>query len=263
LAGAWKYKASLANQPIPGAPNVDGGFNANTPTALFNGMIQPLVPYGIAGAIWYQGESNIGRSDEYAQLMPAMISDWRRHWGIGDFPFYWVQIAPYVYSGSGNSESAYLREAQVKALATVKNGGMASTMDIGEERDIHPRNKVDVGKRLALNALAKNYNKKVAGFSGPMYKSMKIEGQKIRLSFDYSNGGLVAREGQLSEFVIAGQDKVFVPAQAVIEGDTVVVWSDQVTAPVAVRYAWTNWSTGPLGNKQGLPASSFRTDDWK
>jgi sialate O-acetylesterase len=126
----WKYKASLANQPLPGAPNVEGGFNANTPTALFNGMIQPLVPYGIAGAIWYQGESNIGRSDEYAQLLPAMISDWRRHWGIGDFPFYWVQIAPYVYSGSGNSESAYLREAQVKALAAVKNGGMASTMDI-------------------------------------------------------------------------------------------------------------------------------------
>lgn len=263
LAGAWKYKASLSNQPLPGAPNVDGGFNANTPTSLFNGMIQPLVPYGIAGAIWYQGESNIGRSDEYAQLLPAMISDWRRHWGIGDFPFYWVQIAPYVYSGSGNSESAYLREAQVKALAAVKNGGMASTMDIGEERDIHPKNKVDVGKRLALNALAKNYNKKVAAFSGPMYKLMKIEGQKIRLSFDYTNGGLVAREGQLSEFVIAGEDKVFVPAQAVIEGDTVVVWSDQVTSPVAVRYAWTNWSTGPLGNKEGLPASSFRTDDWK
>jgi len=263
LAGAWKYKASLANQPIPGAPNLDGGFNANTSTSLFNGMLNPLIPYGIAGAIWYQGESNIGRSDEYAKLLPAMISDWRKHWNIGDFPFYWVQIAPYVYSGSGNNESAYLREAQVKALATVKNGGMASTMDIGEERDIHPRNKVDVGKRLALNALAKNYNKKVAGFSGPMYKLMKIEGQKIRLSFDYTNGGLVAREGQLSEFVIAGQDKVFVPAQAVIEGDTVVVWSDQVTAPVAVRYAWTNWSTGPLGNKEGLPASSFRTDDWK
>lgn len=236
-------------------------FNQNTPTALYNGMIAPLVPFHIAGAIWYQGESNISRQPEYAKLFSAMITDWRQNWGIGDFPFYYVQIAPYFYGNSDAADSAYLREAQLKTLSAVKNVGMAVALDIGMEKDIHPTNKQDVGKRLALWALKKTYNKKIDSFCGPVYKSMKIENNRIRLYFD-TYGGLSAREGQLSDFVIAGEDKIFVPALAEIDGDSVVVWSDQVQKPVSVRYAWKNWTTGSLFNKAGLPASSFRTDNW-
>jgi sialate O-acetylesterase len=255
-------KAFQGPEPVA-EPNVPvKKFNQNTPTALYNGMIAPLVPFHIAGAIWYQGESNIGRSAEYATLFPAMITDWRKHWGIGDFPFYYVQIAPYSYGNNDASFSAYLREAQLKSLSAVKNVGMAVATDIGMEKDIHPTNKQDVGKRLALWALTKTYNKKIDSFSGPLYKSMKIENNRIRLFFD-TYGELSAREGHLSEFIIAGEDKAFVPASAEIDGDSVVVWSDQVQKPVAVRYAWKNWTTGSLFNKAGLPASSFRTDDWK
>jgi sialate O-acetylesterase len=173
-----------------------------------------------------------------------------------------VQIAPYAYENGQLGGSAYLREAQMKSLKSVKNGGMAVTMDIGTEKDIHPKNKLDVGKRLALWALAKTYGQKDLAFSGPMYKSMRVEGQKIRLYFDNVYGGLLARDGHLSDFIIAGKDQKFVPAQAVIDGDTIVVSSDQVQKPVAVRYAWSNWVKGTLFNKEGLPASSFRTDNW-
>ena len=262
LAKKWKYKASLLDKPLPALPRISSGqFNKNTPATLYNGMIAPLVPFGIAGAIWYQGENNIARPAEYAELFPAMITDWRKQWNIGDFPFYWVQIAPFTYrSEEGNS--AYLREAQMKSVKTVKNGGMAVTMDIGMEKDIHPKNKQDVGKRLAALALAKTYKQKDIACSGPVYKSMRVEGLKIRLYFDYTYGELSAREGHLADFAIAGADKKFVPAEAVIDGDTVVVFSPQIEKPVAVRYAWTNWVDGSLFNKEGLPATSFRTDDW-
>jgi sialate O-acetylesterase len=191
-----------------------------------------------------------------------MIADWRTRWGIGDFPFYWAQIAPFQYDGAEKSNSAYLRESQLKSLDTVKNSGMAVLMDIGAEKNIHPKNKQDVGKRLALCALAKTYGKKDVVYSGPLYKSMKIQGDKIRLFFDYTDGGLVAKDGKLADFVIAGEDKNFVPAEAVIDGDTVVVSSPQVKNPVVVRYAWKNWAVGSLFNKADLPASSFRTDKW-
>jgi sialate O-acetylesterase len=264
LAKKWKYKASLLDKELPALPKVSKGqFNKNAPTTLYNGMIAPLIPFRIAGAVWYQGEANIARPAEYAKLFPAMITDWRKQWGIGDFPFYWVQIAPYSSrNGVGGGNSAYLREAQMKSLKTVKNGGMAVTMDIGTEDNIHPKNKQDVGKRLALWALAKAYGQKEVAFSGPIYKSMKVEGRNIRLYFDYTQGGLLAREGHLIDFTIAGVDKKFVPAQAGIEGDTVIVSSEQVKKPVAVRFAWARWAKPNLYNKAGLPASSFRTDDW-
>jgi len=264
IAKTWKYKVSLAdNKSLPALPKiVTGKFNQRAPTVLFNGMIAPLVPFRIAGAIWYQGEANVARPAEYAKLFPAMIADWRKQWNIGDFPFYWVQIAPYTYEDKNAGYSAYLRESQMKSLKTVKNGGMAVTMDIGTEDNIHPKNKQDVGKRLALWALAKTYEQKDIAFSGPVYKSMKVEGRNIRLYFDYTQGGLSAREGHLADFVIAGADKKFVPAEAVIDGDTVVVSSPQVQKPTAVRYAWSNWAGGTLFNKEKLPASSFRTDKW-
>jgi sialate O-acetylesterase len=262
-AGTWKYKISMPEFKVPWPPSSNPGeFNHYAPTGLFNAMILPLTPFQIAGAIWYQGESNAGRPAEYGKLFPLMVADWRKSWAVGDFPFYWVQIAPYEHGNSNGSHSAYLREAQTKSLSTIKNSGMAVTMDIGMEKDVHPKNKQDVGKRLALWALAKNYGQKDIAYSGPIYKSMKVEGQKVRLYFDYVHGGLSAREGQLSDFIIAGEDRKFVGAEAVIDGDTIVVSSSQVQKPIAVRYGWTNWVNGSLFNKEGLPATSFRTDDW-
>ena len=183
------------------------------PTGLYNSMVLPLTPFQIAGVIWYQGESNAGRPAEYTKLFPLMVEDWRKAWGIGDFSFYWVQIAPYEHGNSKGAHSAYLRESQTHSLKTIKNSGMAVTMDIGVEKDVHPRNKQDVGKRLALWALAKNYGQKDIAYSGPMYKSMRVEGQKIRLYFDNVYGGLLATDGQLSDFIIAGEDQKFVPAK--------------------------------------------------
>lgn len=234
----------------------------NTPSALFNKMIYPLLPFRIAGAIWYQGESNAGRWQQYRTLFPALIADWRAQWGQGDFPFYYVQIAPYKYADSKAVGSATLREAQMLTLRAVNNVGMAVTMDIGEEADIHPRNKRDVGHRLALWALAQTYGQKGLVYSGPIYTGMKVERDTVRLSFDAVGGGLVERGGPLTDFEIAGADQVFVPAKAVIDGNTVVVSASSVAEPAAVRYGFTNWAQPNLFNKEGLPASSFRTDDW-
>ncbi len=264
LARTWKYKVSMDKLPsgLPKIPAMtDKPYNYRSPIVLFDAMISPLLSYRIAGAVWYQGESNVGRHDQYSRLFPAMIRDWRSRWGCGEFPFYYVQIAPYRYSDPTAIDSALLRESQLKTLSAVENVGMAVTMDIGEKNNIHPRNKQDVGRRLALWALAKTYGKDVA-YCGPIYREMRVENGAVRLFFDYADG-LTAKGGPLKEFVIAGEDRVFVPAEARIEGDTVVVSSEQVKSPVAVRCAFTNWAQPNLYNGAGLPASSFRTDDWQ
>jgi sialate O-acetylesterase len=224
-------------------------------------MIVPIIPYGIRGAIWYQGESNAWRAYQYRTLFPAMIKNWRDAWHQGDFPFLFVQLANYMESESQPVESdwAELREAQLMTLS-VPNTGMAVAIDIGE-KEIHPKNKQDVGKRLALWALAKTYGKNIV-YSGPIYKSMKVDGNKIVLAFDDVGGGLVAKGDSLKGFAIAGADKKFVWADAKIEGNTVVVSSDKVDVPVAVRYAWAINPVCNLYNKEGLPATPFRTDTW-
>lgn len=231
-----------------------------SPSSLYNAMIAPLIPFGIRGAIWYQGESNTREAKLYEKLFPAMIENWRQDWRQGDFPFYFVQIAPYNYDIP--VICALLRDAQRKNLS-VPNTGMAVIMDIGDPNDIHPRNKQDVGKRLALWALAKDYGKQTIVYSGPLYKAMKIEKNKIRLMFDYVGKGLMAKGGELTHFEIAGEDRKFFHAKAKIDGKTVVVSSDKVKKPVAVRFSFSNIDEPNFFNKEGLPASSFRTDDWE
>jgi len=247
------------------------------PTVLYNGMISPLIPYAIRGALWYQGESNGGEGVSYYHKKQALIGGWRGLWKQGDFPFYFVQLANFrspTELPQGGDGWAKLREAQVSTLQ-VANTGMAVIIDIGEARDIHPKNKQDVGKRLALWALAKDYGKEDLVYSGPLYKGMKVEGNKIRVSFDHVGSGLMVgkkegrqptREdagGELKWFSIADAQQNWHWAKAVVDGDTVVVSSDQVEAPVAVRYAFTMNPEGcNLYNKEGLPASPFRTDSW-
>jgi len=245
------------------------------PTTLYNGEIAPLIPFAMRGAIWYQGESDVFRASQYRTLFPLLIRDWRRARGE-DFPFYFVQLPNFgpLAKGPGDSEWAELREAQAVALA-LPNTGMAVTIDIGETENLHPRNKQDVGLRLALWALAKTYGQKLA-YSGPLYKTMKVEGNRIRLTFDKIGGGLEAKGGSPKDsgslgndkktvwgFTIAGADKKFLYAEAVLDGNTVLVSSSQVPNPVAVRYAWADNPEGcNLSNKEGLPASPFRTDTW-
>jgi len=259
LAGEWRYHLGVKLGDLPAWPQTHR-FHHNSPTALYNGMIAPLVPYGIRGAIWYQGEANRPRPRQYRTLFPGMIHDWRERWERGDFPFYYVQIAPFGYAGD-TGQAAELREAQMMALAT-PNTGMAVTMDIGNPRNIHPKNKQDVGKRLALWALANTYGRDGIVYSGPLYKSMKVEGDKIRLFFEHVGGGLTSGGKELTHFSIAGADQRFCRAKAKIDGDTVVVWSAAVPKPVAVCYAWGAADQPTLANREGLPASSFRTDDW-
>ena len=236
--------------------------NPNQASVLFNGMIRPLLPMPIGGAIWYQGESNVTRAEQYAKLFPAMITDWRKNWGVGDFPFLFVQLAPFRYGNVDPRMCAELWEAQLKTLA-LANTGMAVTTDISDIKDIHPKNKQEVGRRLALWALAKTYGKDCV-YSGPLYKSSTVEGNAIRVGFEHAQGGLVAKDGQpLTHFEIAGSDEKFVPATATIDGETVVVKSDSVTQPVAVRFAWTDTAEPNLFNTAGLPASPFRTDCFK
>ena len=233
------------------------------PSHLYNGRIAPVVPFAIAGAIWYQGESNVPMAAHYRKLFGAMIHGWREEWKQGDFPFLYVQIAPWVYdriNGWPRSGCPLVREAQLQTLA-VKNTGMVVTMDIGNVNDIHPQNKQEVGRRLALNAQAVAYGEKLV-YSGPLYKSMKVEGNKIVVEFDHAGGGLKAKGDKLVTFQIAGKDRVFVDADAKIEGQTVVVSSPAVAEPVAVRYAFQDDSLPNLFNQEGLPASPFRTDDF-
>ncbi len=232
----------------------------NQPSTLYNGMIAPLVPYGIRGAIWYQGESNVGNAADYEQLFSGMIRNWRTRFDRGDFPFYFVQIAPYEY---GENNSAYLREAQFKTMLHVPNTGMASTMDIGLERNIHPPDKITVGRRLAYWALAKTYGMEGVRYAGPVYREMSVEEGAAILKFDHAPDGLSSFGAELTGFTIAGADKVFHPAKAeIVRGGNLKVSSAAVPNPVAVRYAWQNWIVGSLFDTAGLPASSFRTDEW-
>jgi sialate O-acetylesterase len=229
-------------------------------------MIKPLIPFSIRGALWYQGEANVGRAYEYRKSFPLMIQDWRKHWKQGDFPFYFAQLSSFDAAG-GNSKKgsawAELREAQTYALS-LPNTGMAVTTDIGDAKDIHPKNKQDVGKRLATLALANTYRKMKVG-SGPLYRSMKVSGTGIVLSFTGTGTGLKAKgNGNLLGFEVAGADKVFYAATAIIKGHKVTVSSPEVKNPVAVRYGWAD-DAGSINlfNKEGFPASPFRTDRWK
>ncbi len=253
LAEGWVGKAGAVLPP--NGPNV--------PTSLSNGMIEPQVPLAIKGAIWYQGENNAGRAYQYRRVLPAMIADWRRRFGQGDFPFYIVSLAAFQPHRDvpGDDAWAELREAQAMTARSVANSGLALAIDVGDAADIHPREKKTVGERLALIALAKDYGKKVA-YSGPVYKSMSRQGSEVRLHFDHAVGGLTLRGSSLGEFAVAGADKKWHWATARIDGDSVVVGSPEVSAPVAVRYAWQSNPVATLYNGAGLPAVPFRTDDW-
>jgi sialate O-acetylesterase len=265
LTGAWLYQVErgidtgIRKAPADGDPTK----SAWLPSGLYNAMIHPLVPLTMRGAIWYQGESNAGRAFQYRTLLPTMIADWRKAFANDDLAFGIVQLANFqTEQADANNTSGWaeLREAQTMTAAQPHNG-MAVIIDIGDAKDIHPKNKQDVGKRLALWAEHDVYGKDVV-YSGPMYKAMKIEGAKIRLSFDHIGGGLLAKGDKLTGFAIAGDDQQFVWADAVIDGDTIVVSSPDVTSPVAVRYGWGNNPPCNLYNKADLPASPFRTDDW-
>lgn len=258
LSGEWKYKSTadfgkLGKEPLD---------MPNNPTVLFNAMINPLIPFAFQGAIWYQGESNASRGAQYKELFPLMIRDWRKAWGR-DFPFYFVQLANFQDQKPepSNSNWAELREAQLETLH-LDNTGMAVIIDIGEAKDIHPKNKQDVGLRLALNARAKTYNEKIE-YSGPIYESYKIVGAQIHIQFSHADGLKTNTGTEVKGFAIAGSDHVFHWANAVIKGNEVIVDSPEVKFPVAVRYAWADNPVCNLYNGANLPASPFRTDNWK
>jgi sialate O-acetylesterase len=253
---AWKQeKAANPQSKTPRPAEPLSATSNKSPAKLYNGMIRGLEPYTLRGVIWYQGESNAERAYQYRTLFPALIASWRAGWQQPDLPFYFVQIAPH------KSQNAEIREAQLLSWQTVPHTGMVVTTDVGDSLDIHPRDKQPVGHRLALWALAKTYGVKALPYSGPVYKKMQVANGQVRLTFDYADG-LMARDGALREFTIAGPDSVFRPAQARIEGRTVVVSSPQVAQPVAVRFGWSKSPMPNLFNGAGLPASPFRTDKW-
>jgi sialate O-acetylesterase len=261
LAGKWLYRIeSVKPISLTMGPN-------SYPTLLFNAMINPLLPFAIKGAIWYQGEANAGRAYQYSKAFPLMINDWRKQWQQGDFPFYFVQLASWN-ADNGNSEKgstwAELREAQTQTLS-LANTGMAVTTDIGDTKDIHPKNKQEVGKRLAAIALNKTYgmNKE---YSGPVYQSFVTEGNKIIISFQHTGSGFMVKDkyGYIKGFEVAGADKKFHYARAVIDGNKLIVMSDEVEKPVAARFGWADDAAEDnLFNKEGFPAAPFRTDNWK
>ena len=266
-----RYQESIAAYEKEAAAAKDAGkpFNKNRPwspwkpTELYNGMIAPLLPFAIQGAIWYQGESNAGRAREYRTLFADMVKNWRQDWGQGDFTFLQVQLAPFMAIKDQPGESAWaeLREAQMLATKTVPNVGVAVITDVGDVKDIHPKKKEPVGARLALVARAIAYGEDII-YSGPDYRSMKVEGDKVILSFNHAGKGLEARGGELKGFAIAGADRKFVWAKAEIQGNQVAVSSPEVAKPAAVRYGWADYPVVNLWNKDGLPASPFRTDDF-
>ena len=271
LNGNWKYKliAEIYNNKfyLYGINNIDFNsriktikLNSGVPTVLYNGMINPLVPYTIKGVIWYQGESNVGRADQYENLFPAMIKDWREKWNY-DFPFYYVQIAPYQYNINKDSlldQSQELREAQRNSLKT-KNTGMVVTMDIGNFNNIHPSNKQDIGSRLARLALSNNYSINIVP-SGPIFNGLKVIGSKLILEFENPGSRLISK-GDLLGFEIAGADKKYVFANAKIINNQVELYSDKIKNPLYARYAWKDKAVPSLFNLEGLPASSFKYEE--
>jgi sialate O-acetylesterase len=268
------YKKEILDSYSEALKKIQGTTNRPPPwrpSELYNGMIAPLLPYAIKGAIWYQGESNAGRAKQYRSLFPEMISNWRWDWGQGDFPFIAVQLAPFdkskrrtleaITEKPGDSDWAELREAQLLATKALPNVGMAVITDVGEKDDIHPKKKEPVGERLAKAALGIAYGQKIE-YSGPLYKDMQVFGSQAFVTFDHAKSGLQARGGELTGFAICGADKQFVWGKAAIQGDKVVVSSPQVSKPVAVRYGWADYPVVNLWNKAGFPASPFRTDDF-
>lgn len=271
---AWISKEVISAYQEVNLEEVDITEGTNhIPTALFNSMISPLIPYTIKGALWYQGESNRLEPELYKELFPAMVRDWRTRWGIDDFPFYYVQIAPYIYDNDNEAfqtlyNSAFIREAQLQCLDLIPNSGIAITMDIGDDHCIHPPKKKEVSDRLLFNALNQTYGYKNVDFATPIYESMEQKDGGIILKFKNAENGLYAFD-ELGGFEIAGEDKVFYPAFArigkyrdTIKRNEVLVISDKVTDPVAVRYAWRNYMEGTLFGTNLIPASSFRTDTW-
>ena len=254
-----KYAEFLSKKPwLPPLPGPD---SPDTPRGLFNGMINPLLPGAIRGILWYQGETNVSRPGEYGRLLAALITHWRLHWGQGDVPFFWVQLPNYRDAGDASDVAwARLREAQARALA-LPNTGMVVTIDIGEPDNIHPRNKQEVGRRLALLARHSVYG--IPGdWTGPVYQSVERAGAALRVHFAHADNGLMAHDKPLAGFVLAGADRHFRPAAARIDGTTVVVSASDVPEPVAVRYAWADAPDANLFDGAGLPAAPFRSDDW-
>ncbi len=269
----WKAdveKAKQESKPLPRMPGKPMGPDSpHSPAGLYNGMIAPIIPYGIKGAIWYQGESNAGAPLVYRTLFPTMVECWRKKWNAGDFPFLFVQLAAFkaISPEPHDPDWAWLREAQTMTLS-LPNTGMAVLTDVGDEKDIHPKNKQTVGERLELAARAVAYGEKIE-YAGPAYKEMKVEGNKAVLTFTHVGGGLTVMPGtapdaggKLKGFAVCGPDRKFVWAEAEIVGDTVAVSSPDVPQPVAVRYAWADYPVCNLYNKEGLPAVPFRTDDF-
>jgi sialate O-acetylesterase len=270
LSGEWKYNiaAELKNGIfyVLDVASVEClrrpkcvALGSGTVSGLYNAMIHPIAAYTIKGALWYQGETNVGRAMQYQSLLPLVAHCWRESWNQGSFPFYVVQIAPWIYSGIANTDAAELRDAQRIACNTIDNSGLVVTLDLGDTSSIHPGKKIQVGERLALWALAKEYNKQVI-CSGPQYKSSKVLNNKIELTFDYVQNGIVITDLIKNGFQIAGSDKKFVEAKIEIMGDKVIVSSDAITVPSFVRYAYLNASKATFYNKEGLPASTFITE---
>jgi sialate O-acetylesterase len=262
----WQAQAAAAKQAgktPPRRPNPPLGPTSAHPAGLYNAMISPLVDFPIRGAIWYQGEANASQGIRYRTAFAAMIADWRREWHEPNMPFLFVQLAPFqpIREQPGESHWAELREAQLLTMQNVPNTAMAVITDVGEEHDIHPKKKEPVGHRLALAARALAYGEAVE-YSGPLYKSMQVEGSRALISFTHLGGGLVASDGPLKGFTVCGDDHKFVPADAAIDGDRVVVSSGEVSHPVAVRFGWADYPVVNLWNEAGLPASPFRTDDF-
>ncbi|MCC2672570.1 MAG: Sialic acid-specific 9-O-acetylesterase [Armatimonadetes bacterium] len=268
-AAVAKYREAAAaarkqGATPPRAPQQPyGPENPRRPSCLYNGMIYPLVPYAIRGAIWYQGESNASRAHEYRALYPAMIQNWRDQWQRKNFPFIGVQLAPFKKISPQPQESdwAELREAQLLATKVLPKVGMAVITDVGDQDDIHPTRKEPVGARLALQALRLAYGEKGVG-SGPEYEAMEVDGGRIVLKFKNVGSGLFAQDGPLKGFTICGRDRAWTPAMAEIQADRVIVWSRNVAEPVAVRFGWADYPVVNLWNKDGLPATPFRTDDF-
>lgn len=256
----WMHEADFLAPPFQ--KTIDEkhpAYNYGRPGSLWNGMISPIKSLKIAGFIWYQGETNTHNPLEYDLLLQKLVADWRADFGQF-LPFFWAQIAPWVYGGP--MQGAAVRDEQRRALKLIPNSGMVVTSDIGDTLDIHPGNKLDVGKKFAALALSKVYKKENVAVSGPLFNDFAIEEGRIRVFFDHAENGLTSQNGPLTCFEIAGKDRKFYPAEAVIDGSAVVVKSAKVTAPVAVRFAFWNTATPNLFNKDGLPASCFRTDDW-